>query len=168
MLSREGLKCQTRSCKIQCMPPANERTPSTGASPTSVQFHNCSTYSELKASPHDVNSHTPMALRRFSWVQSKCGQLQTMEPTVRPSYKAPSVTTQDRAQSVGGAWSPTEKQKAVRSQGGRCSQPFKHLHLLVTVQSQHRLYTVSMAAAKFTYPKLTPLLPVSLYSWCFS
>lgn len=53
-----------------------------------------------------------------------------------------------------GAGSRTEKQKAVRSQGGTCGQPFKHLHLLVTVQSQHRLYTVNMAAAKFTYPKL--------------
>lgn len=120
------------------MPPANERTPSTGASPTSVQFHNCSTYSELKASPHDVNSHTPVALRRFSGVQSKCGQLQTMEPTVRPSYKGPSVTTQDRIQSVGvgrGARLRSRRLSGLRVEGAAS------LSSIFTSSSQYRANT---------------------------
>lgn len=120
-------------------------------------FRDCSTNSELKASPHDVNSHTPMTLQRFSWAQSKCGLRQTMEQTVRPTYKGLGQNPECGSP----AGSPAEEQKALKSQGRRWGWPSKHL-LLITVQSQHSLYTVNIGTAKFTYPKLTPLLLVNL------
>lgn len=105
-------------------------------------FHNCGTYSELKTSPRDVNSHTPMAPQRFPSIQSRCGLLQTMGQTVRPSYQGLNVaaTAPERTQSVGLGQRVQLKSRRLSCVRvtGVASLP-QHLHLLITVQSQHSL-----------------------------